>query len=622
MAASEREDSDFLPSPSNAKIEKNDSESEPFVPVASGSDPKQLPLMYHVGDVVETRVRFGKTRKGVESWIDCVVTKVNEDDRSYDLKVNNPEKYNVNPDAVHVPESLLRARLDSITRNQADDLRVRTSSLLDRFEEVNSRFQELRCQVEGEDDIGALPHLHDGRSRKYSESRSAIGTIPFDDDHSDSGRWSPTGGSLMSPGSHLGSNDRHFRQPSATLTEFFGSQTDMDMVTQQAAEQFFEMMEEMERLKEENIRLKKDFLQSEEKVLLYQQTTADFEQKYSELLEESQFLREEIERYDIEKEDLAIRLRKQTAEIMHLEQEADIGRKRESKAIQLQHKLKQQHEMDTAFSSFLKTPDKKNQDTLIRKLQSEVEQLRVDLQNSLQEHERKDDFIDRLRKSNLDSGEEILKLDAEVRKLQSKSKNDVLRLHQMRKTVTDLQEKNFQLKTSLNEQELTGAFNNPGDIQEYENAQKMLEEENRKLNQHLRVLMQKKTDEDENMFTLFQQLGETDMELSKSVRLDLTTDQDREASEMEFFFLTALSLQINLNQKYELYYEENGHFDRPSVMSQPIDEIWKSAQCDQIPMNKFHEYIDTYFRAKCLLPQHQAAAEVASKSKKPYCVIS
>merc|ERR1719457_276860 len=216
----------------------------------------------------------------------------------------------------------------------------------------------------------------------------------------------------------------------------------------------------MERLKEENIRLKKDFLQSEEKVLLYQQTTADFEQKYSELLEESQFLREEIERYDIEKEDLAIRLRKQTAEIMHLEQEADIGRKRESKAIELQHKLKQQHEMDTAFSSFLKTPDKKNQDTLIRKLQSEIEQLRVDLQNSLQEHERKDDFIDRLRKSNLDSGEEILKLDAEVRKLQSKSKNDVLRLHQMRKTVTDLQEKNFQLKTSLNEQELTGAFNN------------------------------------------------------------------------------------------------------------------------------------------------------------------
>ena len=75
MAASEREDSDFLPSPSNAKIQKNDSESEPFVPVASGSDPKQLPLMYHVGDIVETRVRFGKTRKGVESWIDCVVTK-------------------------------------------------------------------------------------------------------------------------------------------------------------------------------------------------------------------------------------------------------------------------------------------------------------------------------------------------------------------------------------------------------------------------------------------------------------------------------------------------------------------------------------------------------------------
>merc|ERR1712038_812153 len=201
----------------------------------------------------------------------------------------------------------------------------------------------------------------------------------------------------------------------------------------------------------------------------------------------------------------------------------------------MQEKLEKQVEHEGVFKNFF--GDAQESDC-IQNLQQELENLRIDLRNSLQEHERKDAYIDRLRKSNLDSGEEILKLDAEVRKLQGKSKNDVLRLHQLRKAVTDLQEKNFHLKTSLNEQELTGAFNNPHDLEEYEEAQKLLEEENRKLNQHLRALMQTKHDQDENMFTLFQQLGETDIELSKSVRhIDFATDQDREASEMEFFFL-------------------------------------------------------------------------------------
>jgi len=607
MADSENSLSIFVPTPSNAYIATTDPD---LPPLDGDSSIPDLPLIYKVGDVVESRVRFGKLKKGVESWIDCEITQVNVEDRSYNLRVKNPEKYNVNPEAVHVPESLLRGRLDSITRNKADDLRVRTSSLLDRFEEVNSRFQELRNQVD--DDHG---HLEVTRSRKFSESRSAIGTINFADEDSDSGRWSPMGGSVVSPTAD------HLRQPSQTLTGFFETHSD-DIDVAEAAEQFFEMMEEMDKMKEENIRLKRELLQSQENVMLYQQTTADFEQKYSDLLAESQFLREEIERYDIEKEHLSIRLRKQTAEILHLEKEADDIRIRESIAVQRQEQLQEKAETQNIFNNFFPDGGRSNSDELISSLQLEIENLRIDLRNSLQEHERKDAYIDRLRKNNLESGEEILKLDAEVRKLQGKSKGDVLRLHQLRKTVTDLQEKNFELKASLNEQELAGAFYNPKDVKEYENAQKLLEEENQKLNQHLRSLMQTKQEEDENMFTLFQQLGDMDIELSKSVRLDLVTDQDREASEMEFFFLTALSLQINLHETYEMYYEQNGHFDQPSVMSQPIDEIWKSAQCDQIPMNKFHEYIDTYLRAKCLLPQHQDADQVATSSKKSYCVIS
>jgi len=234
---------------------------------------ESVPLIYKIGDNVETRVRFGKST-AVESWIDCTIIGIHKEERSYDLKVNDPGKYNVNPEAVHVPENLLRLKLDSVTRNRGADLRSRTSSLLDRFEEVNARFKDLRIQVENTD--GANENDDTIRNRGISLSRSAtwVGTLHDIEEDSDSGRWSPTVGSLMSP------LPEHYRQPSQTLTEFFGSQQDMNVVTREAAEQFLEIVNEMEVLREENIRVRRELMQAVEKVALYQQTTTDFEQLF------------------------------------------------------------------------------------------------------------------------------------------------------------------------------------------------------------------------------------------------------------------------------------------------------------------------------------------------------
>merc|ERR1712113_593450 len=117
------------------------------------------------------------------------------------------------------------------------------------------------------------------------------------------------------------------RRTSQSLADFLGSFNEqgsgMDVVSQEAAEEFFRMMQELEMLRDTDQRNKKEIMRLEEKLDLYNQATVDLQEKYNSILEECNFLQEEVDKFELEREGLQVRIRKQTVEIQHLKQEAD-----------------------------------------------------------------------------------------------------------------------------------------------------------------------------------------------------------------------------------------------------------------------------------------------------------
>ena len=68
---------------------------------------EQKKLKYEVGDIVKTRIVYGR-KDGQVRWILSEITTYNPADDTWDLRVLHPNHHNVIPLAVHVPDMHVR----------------------------------------------------------------------------------------------------------------------------------------------------------------------------------------------------------------------------------------------------------------------------------------------------------------------------------------------------------------------------------------------------------------------------------------------------------------------------------------------------------------------------------
>jgi len=97
---------------------------------------KRAPIedrQFYNEQLVETVIRYGSEQ---EIWIDATINGFNQDDETYNLYVLDPETFKVNPEAVHVPENLIRNKKRKLVKRRSTKKRKKPA--IDLLNEADS----------------------------------------------------------------------------------------------------------------------------------------------------------------------------------------------------------------------------------------------------------------------------------------------------------------------------------------------------------------------------------------------------------------------------------------------------------------------------------------------------
>lgn len=129
---------------------------EPIIEEAKSPEPtigtpeKKMPVIttppndakFYNEQLVETVIRYGSES---EIWIDATINGFNQDDETYNLYVLDPEKFKVNPEAVHVPEDLIRNKQRKMVKRRSTKKRKKPA--IDLLNEADSSGKDCSSDV-------------------------------------------------------------------------------------------------------------------------------------------------------------------------------------------------------------------------------------------------------------------------------------------------------------------------------------------------------------------------------------------------------------------------------------------------------------------------------------------
>jgi len=210
---------------------------------------------------------------------------------------------------------------------------------------------------------------------------------------------------------------------------------------------------------------------------------------------------------------------------------------------------------------------------------------------------------EKFRKSIKVKENELNQMGLQITNVRLKHKGDVEKLHNLRQKVS------FLLLAE------TPGMQNQDELLA---SQTLLQEENGRLNEHLRMLKDNKISADDQIFRRIS------MAVADNSGKDFESEENRFLAEREHFFLTCVSCQINLHDQLESDELELALDMSNSVLTENPEEIWKFARRDQVPMNQFHNYISDFLTARMEANRQsreiQTLEEVAAKMTE--CTIS